>query len=595
VTSLDLALVGNGALAALIEPKGEIVWACFPRFDGDPMFCTLLRERQREDDHGFLAVELLDVVRHEQEYLAHTPILVTRLHDRHGGSVEITDFLPRFRRHDRLECPRMLIRRIRPLAGQPRVRVRVRPACDYGRRRAEVLRGPDHLRYSGGEVALRLWTDLPIAGVAEERPLLLEREATLLLGLDEPLAGAAADTGRTYLEDTRDHWREWVGSLAIPIEWQDAVVRAAVTLELNVFEETGGIVAAMTTSIPEAAGSGRNWDYRYCWPRDAYFVIDALNRIGATRATERYADYLLGVIAGAGGAPLQPVYAIAGEPVPEERVIDALPGYRGMGPVRAGNQAARQTQHDVYGWAILAATRMLLERGSLPGDTEMFRRLEPLGERAAELFDQPDAGLWELRGAARVHTFSSVMCWAGCDRLARNATHLGLTERAAAWRRRAEHMHRVISKRAWSPRRASFVATMDGGDALDASLLLLPALGFLAADDPRFAGTVGAVERELKRGDFVFRYVEADDFGAPENAFLVCTFWYIEALAGLGRHEEARSLFENVLACRNRHGLLSEDVEPRTREPWGNFVQTYSMAGLVGSAIRLSSSGGPAR
>src|SRR5437899_1372946 len=195
------------------------------------MFCTLLRERQREDDHGFLAVELLDVVRHEQEYLAHTPILVTRLHDRHGGSVEITDFLPRFQRHGRLECPKLLIRRIRPLAGQPRVRVRVRPACDYGRRRAEVSSSQEHIRYAGGEVALRLWTDLPIADVAEERPLLLEREATLVLGADEPLVGAAADLGRTSFEDTRDHWREWVRSLAIPSEWQDAVIRAAVTLE----------------------------------------------------------------------------------------------------------------------------------------------------------------------------------------------------------------------------------------------------------------------------------------------------------------------------------------------------------------------------
>jgi GH15 family glucan-1,4-alpha-glucosidase len=595
VTSLDLALVGNGALAALIAPRGEIAWACFPRFDGDPVFCTLLRERQREDDYGFFAIELLDFVSDEQEYVAETPMLVTRLHDRHGGSVEITDFLPRSRRDGRLEAPRLLIRRIRPLAGQPRIRVRVRPACDYGRRRAEVARGPDHLRYSGGEVALRLSTDLPIAGVAEEYPLLLEREATLVLGPDEPLAGAAADLGRAYFEATRDHWREWVRSLALPSEWQDAAIRAAITLELNACEETGAIIAAMTTSIPEAAGSARNWDYRYCWPRDAYFVGDALYRLGATRALERYVDYLLGVLAGAGGAPLQPVYAISGESVPEERVIDTLPGYRGMGPVRVGNQAAHQTQHDVYGWVVLAVARVLLGRKPGPGDTELFRRLEPLGERAATLFDRPDAGLWELRGAARVHTFSSVMCWAACDRPAKCAAHLGLADRAAAWGVRAEHMHRVISERAWNPRRASFVATMGGGDALDASLLLLPGLGFIAADDPRFAGTVGAIERELRRGDFIFRYVEADDFGAPENAFLVCTLWYVDALAALGRHEEARALFENVLACRNRHGLLAEHVDPRTREPWGNFVQTYSMAGLVGSAMRLSSANLSAR
>ncbi len=588
MTSLDLALIGNGTVGALVDPLGEVVWACFPRFDGDPAFCSLLRERTGDDDFGFLAVELLDCARQEQEYLANTPILITRLYDRAGGCVEITDFAPRFRHHGRMFCPMMLVRQIRRVAGNPRVRVRVRPARDYGRRRADITCGSYHIRYVGSELALRLTTDASITAVVEENPFFLEHAVTLLLGPDETVQGAVADVGGRFLEDTTFYWREWVRSLGVPFEWQDAVIRAAITLELNVFEDTGAIVASVTTSIPEAAGTGRTWDYRYCWLRDAYFVVNALNRLGATRTMERYLSYIVNLVAGADDGRLQPVYGISGRAVPDEQEIDSLPGYRRMGPVRIGNQAYRQVQHDAYGSAILAATHVFFDRRLLrPGDEVLFHRLEPLGERAAQLFDQPDAGLWELRGAARVHTFSSLMCWAGCDRLAKIAAHLGLADRAAYWRTQAARLHQVICERSWNAKRESFVATMDG-ETLDASLLRLNELGFLADDDPRFASTVRAIERELRRGDFVFRYVEEDDFGKPDNAFLVCTFWYINALAALGRRDEARTLFENVLACRNRHGLLAEHIDPQTREQWGNFVQTYSMVGLIGSAIRLS-------
>jgi GH15 family glucan-1,4-alpha-glucosidase len=282
------------------------------------------------------------------------------------------------------------------------------------------------------------------------------------------------------------------------------------------------------------------------------------------------------------------VYGINGRAVPDERTIDSLTGYRGMGPVRIGNQAHRQVQHDVYGSAILAATHVFFDRRLVQrGDEVLFRRLELLGERAANLFDQPDAGIWELRGAARVHTFSSMMCWAGCDRLARIAAHLGLTDRAAYWGSQAARIHQVVCERSWNPKRESFVGTMDG-DTLDASLLRMDEVGFLAPDDPRFVSTVRAIDRELRQGDFVFRYVEEDDFGKPENAFLVCTFWHINALVAVGRRDEARALFENVLACRNQHGLLAEHIDPRTREQWGNFVQTYSMVGIIASAVRLS-------
>ena len=583
--TLDLALIGNGTIGALVDARATITWGCFPRFDGDPVFCALLKD---SDDYGFFAAELADCERIEQHYLENTAILLTRLYDRHGGAVEVADFAPRFGQYGRIFRPMMLVRRIRRLGGSPRLILRLRPACDDGAARPALTRGSSHIRYVAPTLTLRLTTDASLTAIQQETPFFLEDTVTLLLGADETVHEAAGEVGRRFFEETAQYWHEWVRNLGIPYEWQEAVIRATITLKLNAYDDTGAIVAAVTSSIPEAAGSGRNWDYRYCWLRDGYFVVNALNRLGATRTMERYLGYIVNTAANAGGGPLQPVYGIDGRAELHEREVPALAGYRGMGPVRIGNLAYRQVQHDVYGSAILAATHIFFDqRLTRRGDEALFRRLELLGDQAVRCHDQPDAGLWELRGSARVHTFSAVMCWAGCDRLARIATRLGLAERAGHWRDQARQIHASVSRRAWSEKRGAFVSTFEG-EAMDASLLLLAEVGFLDAADPRFAATVSAVEKDLRRGDYIFRYVEEDDFGAPENAFLVCTFWYVNALAALDRREEARELFEKLLACRNRHGLLAEHIDPRSGEHWGNFPQTYSMVGLINAAIRLS-------
>lgn len=585
MNNLDLALIGNCTVGALIDAQATINWACFPRFDGDPIFCSLLRNSA---DYGYFAVDLADFERAEQHYLDNTAILITRLYDRHGGCLEVTDFAPRFGQYGRMFRPMMLIRRLRKIAGSPRLTLRLRPACNDGAARPEITWGSNHIRFVMPGLTLRLTTDASLTAVLQETPFFLEDALTLLLGSDESAHESPGEVGRRFLEETTQYWREWVRYLSIPFEWQEAVIRSAITLKLNAYDDTGAIVAAMTTSIPEAAGSIRNWDYRYCWLRDGYFVVNALNRLGATRTMERYLAYIVNVAANADGAPLQPVYGIDGRAELTEREVDSLTGYRGMGPVRMGNLAYRQVQHDVYGSAILAATHIFFDqRLTRRGDEALFHRLEPLGEQALSCYDQPDAGLWELRGSARVHTFSAVMCWAACDRLSRIAEHLGLTEQAARWSAGAREIHQVICRRAWNTQRQSFVSTFDG-DAMDASLLLLSEVGFLATDDPRFAATVDTVAKDLRRGDYIFRYIETDDFGEPENAFLVCSFWYVNALAAIERRDEARALFEKLLACRNRHGLLAEHINPKSGEQWGNFVQTYSMVGLINSAIRLS-------
>lgn len=587
VTSLNLGLIGNSRVAALVDPQAGIVWWCHPRFDGDPVCCALLSGEARPP-YGFADVLLERQTRAEQRYLPNTPILVTTLSDDEGNSVEVLDFAPRYTQFGRMFNPATLVRIVRRVAGRPRIVVRARLASDHGARPAARVVGTHHIRFLRDDGAVRLTTDVPITQVLEERPLFLSDSATMVFGVDETLGDAPGEVGRLFLEETRRYWLRWVRNLAVPLDWQDVVIRAAITLKLNAFEDSGAVVAALTTSIPEAPASGRNWDYRYCWLRDAYFVVNVLNRLGATGTMQRYLGYILNVVTDNAGRPLQPVYGITGASALDESVAPGLPGYRGMGPVRVGNAAYFQVQHDVYGEAVLAGAHAFFDRRlEHTADAQVFAELENLGERAVAHHRDPDAGLWELRGTRRVHTFSSMMCWAACDRLARIAAQLGLEARRVHWAGHAARIHTTICENAWNPRLGAFASTF-GGDRLDASLLLLAELQFLPASDPRFASTVRAIEQRLRRGDFLLRYDEPDDLGTPQTAFLVCTQWWVLALAALGETDRARAIFEKVLAIRNPLGLLSEDVDPASGELWGNFPQTYSMVGLIQCAIRLS-------
>jgi GH15 family glucan-1,4-alpha-glucosidase len=583
---LDLAVIGNGRTAALVDPTARLVWWCFPRFDGDPIFCRLL---SGDEEKGFTDVKLDHMVDFQSEYLRNTAIVSTVLTDGHGGAVRIVDFAPRYRQFGRVFRPPQLIRIIEPLSGLPRITIRVRPTHDYGDPIARHSIGSNHIRYLDGSTTIRLTTDAPLSYLEREAPFVLTRPVHLVFGPDEQFQGDLATTCREFNDRTRDYWMDWVRGLSISYDWQDAVIRAAITLKLSNFEETGGIVAAHTTSIPEAPASSRTWDYRFCWLRDAYFVVQALNRISATQTMEDFISFILGIAANTDEV-LRPVYSIVPTDPMEEWIAPKLAGYRGDGPVRIGNAAAAQAQHDTYGSIILAAMPMFYDRRlPRPGDNSLFRLLEGLGQKAAHFALKPDAGIWEFRGRQRVHTHSAAMCWAGCHRLAAIASHLGLAERAAYWDGVAGPIHAALVEQAWNPRRGAFTAAF-GSDELDASVLLLPELGVIEPNDPRFVSTVAAMERELVREKHVMRYADADDFGLPVTAFLICRFWLIDALWSLGRREQATELFHDALTHRNRYGLLSEDVDPKTGALWGNFPQTYSMAGLILSAMRLSRS-----
>lgn len=587
MSSLELGIIGNCGFSALIDRGGSIVWCCLPRFDGDPVFHALLGGRNGGENQGMFAIDLEGLQESEQEYVTNTAVLRTRLHSAQG-SLEITDCVPRFYWRDRMFRPQTIVRRVRPLSGTPRIRLRVRPRFAYGLAAPAVTWGSNHVRYVGPDFTLRMITDAPVDYVREEQVFNLDGPLDFILGPDETLDGGIGETARSFEERTIDYWRGWTRRLALPLDWQDAVIRAAITLKLCTYEQTGAIVAAMTTSIPEAPNSGRNWDYRYCWIRDAYFVVRALNSLAAVRTMENYFRWLMNVVPSSKDGHLQPVYSLGLTPTLVERTVESLPGYRGMGPVRAGNQAYEHFQHDVYGNVILGSCQAFFDSRLLKqAGLEDFRRLETLGERAYKLHDVPDAGIWELRSRARVHTSSSVLCWAACDRLAHIAGHLRLDDRARFWRQRADEIKARVVRDAWSEKRKAYADSFGGND-LDASVLLMSEVGMIAPTDERFVSTVEQLERALARGPHMMRYEAEDDFGRPETAFNICAFWRLDSLARIGRAEEAREIFESLLASRNHLGLLSEDTDPATGELWGNFPQTYSMVGIVNGAMRLS-------
>ena len=587
--NLNLWPIGNCQVSALVDDEGGFVWACQPRVDGDPLFCALLDPKGESPvPRGEWRIRLEGQVSAEQRYVKNTPILVTRLTDEQGGVADLYDFCPRFERSGRMYRPVAFARILRPIAGAPRVRVDVNPSANWGGRDADRTSGSNHIRFLLKPQPLRLTTDAPVLHLLEGRAFRLERSLHFFLGPDEPFVGNVNQVLATMLHQTSDHWREWVRGLAIPLEWQRVVIRAAITLKLCLHEETGAIVAALTTSIPEAANSGRNWDYRYCWIRDAYYTVQALNRLGALDVLENYLSYLRNIVDQAEGGIIQPLYSASGEPKLEEGVAEHLAGYRGMGPVRVGNAAYTQVQNDAYGQVILSNAQAFFdERLYRKSTAEDFTALERVGERAWESHDEPDAGLWEFRTRTAVHTYSSVMSWAACDRLANIATELGLAERAEIWRERADSIRGAIETKAWHEGERRFAATF-GGDELDASLLQLIDMRFLDAADPRFLNTFNAVERGLRRGEHMLRYAAEDDFGLPETAFNFCTFWLIEALHLVGRAEEARELYEKMLERLTPAGLLSEDTDFETGELWGNYPQTYSLVGLINCAGLLS-------
>jgi GH15 family glucan-1,4-alpha-glucosidase len=577
----ELGLLGNCQFSALVDRRGEVQWCCLPRFDSEPVFARLL---DHEHGGGF-RVGPADGASGTQRYLENTNILETTFRGPEGA-FRVLDFAPRFLQHERVFRPTMLLRRIEPLEGSPRVSVTCAPVLGWSRRAPERLEGSNHVDFAGYARPLRLTTDVPLAYLGGQ-PFVLTERRHLALSYGPPVEESLAPMFEHFLAETARYWRRWVKHCNIPPLYQDAVIRSALVLKLHCFEDTGAIVAAMTTSLPEAPGSGRTWDYRYCWLRDSYYVLGALRLLGHFEERERFVQFLLDVAGGTPGLALRPLYRVDGRCDLSETLLPAWKGHEGSGPVRVGNQAAEHVQNDVFGELVLALAPVFLDQRfraeQTQGVLDLLVRLARKGIAAA---GTPDAGIWEYRTAWVPQTFSSLMGWAAADRM-RAVARLHAPDIEGEFAGAAERIHAEVLAKAWSAERGAFAGSY-GGRELDASLLQMVPLRFLSRDDPRLASTVDAIGRGLELDGWIQRYQHDDGFGRPQVAFVLCTLWYVEALATLGRIGEAEKVLTRVQSALSPLGLLAEDFDPRARRQWGNFPQAYSHVGLIHAAFATS-------
>lgn len=579
----DLGLIGNCQFSALIERTGSVVWCCLPRLDSEPIFGRLLDA----DDGGHFAVGPDDGTPGTQRYVENSNVLETRFSSREG-KFRILDFAPRFILHDRVFRPTQLIRIIDPIEGTPRVRVLCDPRLGWSKEKPSQLHGSNHVRFEGFASPLRLTTDIPQSYLVGQ-PFTLTERRHLVLAWGPPVEEALPALCARFLDETIRYWQRWVKHCNVPSLFQKEVIRSALALKLHCFEDTGAIVAATTTSIPESPGSGRTWDYRYCWLRDAYYALGAFHLLGHFEEREKFVTFLLDVAGASPDLDLAPLYRIDGRTDLEERVLPDWPGFNGEKPVRVGNAAALHRQHDIFGEMVLALTPVFLDdRFQAAHYGAALGLLERLARKAISVVGTPDTGIWEHRTEPRPQTFSSLMCWAAADRMARVAArHLPTKE--SEFRAASEKIRSEIVSRSWNAERNSFVATY-GGQDFDASLLQMASLRLLPPGDPRLRGTIDGIIGELGRDGWLFRYRQDDGFGSPTVAFTICTFWLVDALAATGRIEEARAVMERIGSTLSPLGLLSEDYETSSLRMWGNFPQAYSHVGLIHAAFAASPS-----
>src|SRR5690606_19619612 len=473
------ALIGNCSFQALVDHQAKIDWLCWPRFDSSPVFVGMLDDERG----GFFAVQpATEEFTSTQAYIPNTNIVATRFTSARG-ELEVVDFAPRYRQFERHYKPNMLVRRVRRLSGEPVVKIQCRPPYDYGRIRPEARMASNHISYDIPGEHLRLTTNVPLNYIIEERAFLLEDEVWLVLTWGDPLEAPLQETAASFLDRTRHYWERWVKHTTLPGRFQKEVVRSALALKLHMYQDTGAITAAATTSLPEWPGSGRNWDYRFCWLRDAYFTLRAMRRIGHFDEMEAFVGFIKNV---ASSKPsLQPVYGISGETELTETILEHLTGYQGSGPVRAGNGAADQVQYDAYGEVIATIAPFFLDfRFKDHGGSHAIGLVKSLLQHIEETMELPDAGMWEIRDDNRVHTFSLLVHWGGAKvalRIGEALADAALIEQAKNLEIRARTL---IDQRAWNDERGFYSGALSS-DSEDAALLMMINLGYLTKDDPR--------------------------------------------------------------------------------------------------------------
>lgn len=578
----DYGVIGNCAFTAHIGKDTNVAWMCWPRFDSGFIFGGLI-----DSDKGgeFSITSAEEDISNNQYYIENTNVLCTEVVCG-DGEYKVTDFAPRFFQYDRYYKPLMLIRKIEPVKGNPRIKVECAPKGDYGQIDANESQGSNHIRYLGLAGNIRLTTNIPLTYIMEDDHFVLNEVKYLVLTYGPPLEASLVETVESFLNKTIGYWRLWVKSTSIHNFYQSEVIRSALVLKIHQFEDTGAIVAASTTSLPESPGSGRNWDYRFCWMRDTYYTLNAFNSIGHFEELERYFQYIVNTSSTQTGR-MQPLYGISDRSGLEEQILD-LKGYKGNGPVRIGNQAYTHKQNDVYGQVLVSLLPLYTDRrfiGKERSDTLklVYRALEMI----ESTMDEPDAGLWEFRNFAQHHCFTYLFHWAGSASAIKIAQHYGDKNMQSKAQKLMELSAKKIEE-CYSPSKKGYSQAI-GTDRMDASTLQLIMMKYFRNDTERAKDHLKALEKELKaKGGLFYRYKHADDFGSPETTFLICAFWYVEALACVDRLDEAIKTFEEIIKFSNHVGLLSEDVDERDGSMWGNFPQAYSHVGLINAANMIA-------
>ena len=576
-------IVGNCAYIAHVEKNTNISWLCWPSFQDSFVFGGLL-------DKGlggqFSILPATPITGSTQYYLENTNILCTEI-ESEMGSYRVTDFAPRFEQYERYFKPLMLIRKIEPVSGHPRIRVSCEPVYQYGQRGFEKSRGSNHIEFEQGDVKMRLATNMPISHFFDDIPYVLSKPIYLVLTYGSPFEAPLERTCEDFLARSRHYWQKWVKNASIPSFYQKEVIRSALVLKLHQYEDTGAIIAASTTSLPEFPGSGRNWDYRYCWLRDSYYVLTALSHIGHFEEMEKYASYIANITQTDTGR-LQPLYGIMGQNKLQEETLDYLEGYLGNRPIRVGNQAYEHIQNDVYGQALIALLPLFTDHRfrhqnlNVTKDWTTYILL-----KIENTIDETDAGIWEFRNFENRHCYSNLFQWAGATAALKIAKQYGfgdIFERATFLQQKA--MQHIES--CYDTERQVYTNATGSGN-LDASTLQLIMMNYLDPSSERAKRHLAELEKELKGEHGLFyRYLHRDDFGKPKATFLVCAFWYVEALACVGRLNEAQEVFKQLLSFGNHLMLFSEDVNDQDGSQWGNFPQAYSHVGLVNAAYRIA-------
>ncbi len=582
----DYAIIGNCTTAALISSDCSIEWLCLPFFDSSSVFARILDS----NIGGYFKISAVNIKKIEQNYILHTPILRT-VFTTEEGVFEVRDYMPRFlTSRGECNCPPEIHRDILLISGNPKMLVDLKPRPNYALCSANCSFEINHIKITsskGEYVSYYLYSNLDYDKIIKGEPIELKGTSFLLFSYHEKLQDINTDKIYLEYEKTKTYWLDWVFRTKVPTKYQDLLIRSAITLKLLTYQRSGAVIAAPTTSLPEIIGKDRNWDYRYCWIRDASMIVDLYVRIGHVSSASRYMNFVLNRRL-LKHENISVMYGINGERLLTERILDHLSGYQGSKPVRIGNDAYKQMQNDIYGQLIEAIYTYLIvnRRDRITIDEEIWTIVRDLANNVIKKWREPDNGIWERRGELRHYVHSKVMSWVAMDRAAKIASFIGRPNNAERWFKIASDIKRDILENGWDETRKSFVMYY-GSHELDAANLLMLHYGFLNNNDPRVINTVKNTCKELTRSGFTFRYVLEDEFGQPENAFIVCTFWMINALYLIGEEKKSRAMLENILRYLNKFNLLSEDIEINSCRLTGNFPQGYSHLALIQTILLL--------